>query len=109
MTNSKPDVYIDMMGYHVGEKLNTTEKVLAAVDTALDHDQLICLRLYRDNGYTDVLLLPHKDGSGWSYVNLTKGHICLCVFPTYADAIYDLDNHNIRDFHFIETCDTREV
>jgi hypothetical protein len=68
-----------------------------------------CLRLCKESGeLVDVLLLPHKDGSGWSYVNLTNGHICPCVFPTYADAVDDLNNHNIRDFHFIETCDTRE-
>jgi hypothetical protein len=31
------------------------------------------LRLVRENGdIIYVLLLPHKDGSGWSYVNLTK-------------------------------------
>lgn len=34
--------------------------------------------------------MPHKDGSGYSYVNLTKGHICQCVFPTIGAAIDDM-------------------
>ena len=41
---------------------------------------------------TEVLLLPHKDGSGYSYVNLTKGHICECKFRTIKDAIKDMES-----------------
>ena len=44
----------------------------------------------------EVLLLPHKDGSGYSYINLTKGHICPCKFSSIEDAIKDMDeNPNI--------------
>lgn len=49
------------------------------------------LRVYRADGEVEVLLLPHKDGSGWSYINLTKGHICPCVFPSIESAINDLN------------------
>lgn len=35
----------------------------------------------------EVLLLPHKDGTGFSYVNITKGHICPCKFSSISDAI----------------------
>ena len=45
----------------------------------------------RTDGIIEVLLLPHKDGSGYSYVNLTKGHICPCKFKTVKDAIKDMD------------------
>lgn len=39
----------------------------------------------------EVMLLPHKDGSGYSYINLTKGNICPCKFPTMEEAIADMD------------------
>ena len=40
-----------------------------------------------------VILAPHKDGSGYSYINLTKGHICPCKFNTIDDAINDMRNN----------------
>lgn len=45
--------------------------------------------IVREKDNVEVAILPHKDGSGYSYVNLTKGHICPCVFETVADAIRD--------------------
>lgn len=48
------------------------------------------LRIYRTTDSVDVLLLPHKDGRGWSFVNLTKGHICPCVFKSCREALADL-------------------
>lgn len=57
-------------------------------------------RIGGDN--VEVLLLPHKDGSGYSYVNLTKGHICPCKFKTAAEAIADmLGKENLIRFHEI--------
>lgn len=44
----------------------------------------------RTDDVVEVLLLPHKDGKGFSYVNLTKGHICPCIFETEEDAINDM-------------------
>lgn len=46
----------------------------------------------RTCGDCTVLLLPHKDGSGYSYVNLTSGHICPCKFKTIEDALNDMNN-----------------
>ena len=40
-----------------------------------------------------VILAQHKDGSGYSYINLTKGHICPCKFNTIDDAINDMRNN----------------
>lgn len=48
------------------------------------------LRIYRTTGSVDVLLLPYKDGRGWSYINLGKGHICSCIFETKQQALADL-------------------
>ena len=52
------------------------------------------VHIWRTDGYVQTLLLPHKDGSGWSYINLTKGHICPCVFQDAVAAIDDLKNHD---------------
>jgi hypothetical protein len=72
-------------------------------------DRPLCLHLYRESDEVDVLLLPRKDGSGWSYVNMTKGHICPCVFPTYAEAIADLGKHGVRHYIPIELCEVQEM
>lgn len=39
-----------------------------------------------------VAIMPHKDGSGYGFVNLTKCHICPCRFNTIEDAIMDMEN-----------------
>lgn len=51
------------------------------------------LLLNRQEDIIEVLLLPHKDGSGYSFVNVTKGHICPCVFKTIEDAMKDLQHY----------------
>lgn len=38
----------------------------------------------------EVLLLKNKSDSTYSFVNLTKGHICPCRFESESDAIEDL-------------------
>lgn len=43
----------------------------------------------REYGDVEVLLMRHKDGSGWSFVNITKGHICPCKFPSFEAAVAD--------------------
>ena len=42
----------------------------------------------RPKDTVEVLVLPNKDGSGYQYVNLTKGHICPCKFKTAFEAQY---------------------
>lgn len=40
----------------------------------------------------EVYILPHKETGKYSFVNITKGHICPCVFDTYEEALQDLEN-----------------
>lgn len=48
-----------------------------------------------DNSNTTnhVSILKHKDKNTYSYVNLTKGHICPCIFNSIQEAIDDLKNY----------------
>ena len=47
--------------------------------------------VYKENETLDVLLLKYKDSDTYSFINLTKGHICSCVFNTVEDAIKDIE------------------
>ena len=47
--------------------------------------------VHKSSGDADVLLLPHKGTNKYSFVNLTKGHICSCVFDSVAEAIEDME------------------
>ena len=38
--------------------------------------------IFKRNETLDVLLLPHKGTNMYSFVNLSKGHICPCLFPS---------------------------
>lgn len=40
----------------------------------------------------EVYILPHKETGKYSFVNITKEHICPCVFDTYEEALQDLEN-----------------
>lgn len=40
----------------------------------------------------EVYILPHKETGKYSFVNITRGHICPCVFDTYEEALQDLEN-----------------
>lgn len=50
------------------------------------------IKVYKTTGTIDVLLLPHKNTSTYSFINLTKGHICPCVFNSINEALQDLEN-----------------
>lgn len=45
----------------------------------------------RPKDTVEVLILPNKDGSGYQYINLTKGHICPCKFSSVDNALKDMD------------------
>lgn len=61
---------------------------------------ILRLSVKRTDGIIKVLVLPHKDGSGYSFVNLTKGHICPCKFKTIEDAIMDMSlKPNVLEYH----------
>lgn len=49
------------------------------------------LKIYYINGtVNEVLILPYKNTNTYSYINLTKGHICPCKFSSIEDALNDL-------------------
>ena len=54
--------------------------------------KLIKFVVHKENEDLDVLLLRHKGTDKWSYVNLTKGHICKCVFDSVEDALKDIED-----------------
>ena len=45
----------------------------------------------KPNETVEVLLLPHKNTNKYSFVNITKGHICSCVFNNIDEAIEDME------------------
>ena len=44
----------------------------------------------RPKDTVEVLILPNKDGSGYQYVNLTKGHICPCKFRNLSEVQWEM-------------------
>lgn len=48
-------------------------------------------RVFKPSGTVDVLILKHKGTNEYSFVNLTKGHICPCRFQSLDEAIADLE------------------
>ena len=51
------------------------------------------IKVTRVDGVFDILLLKHKTYNGYSFVNLTKGHICPCVFKSEEEALSDLEKY----------------
>lgn len=51
------------------------------------------IKVTRNDGVFDILLLKHKTYNGYSFVNLTKGHICPCVFKSEEEALADLEKY----------------
>lgn len=49
--------------------------------------------IYRKDGIFEVLLLKHKLSNTYSFVNITKKHICPCIFNSKEEAISDLENY----------------
>lgn len=55
-----------------------------------------------DDSVVEVAILPHKDGTGYSYINLSKGHICPCKFPSIDAAIMDMkENPKVKHYRRI--------
>lgn len=58
--------------------------------------------LYYDGKINIVMIMPYKNSSKYSYVNLTKGHICPCQFNSIEEAIQDLKKYpNIKEWEEI--------
>lgn len=51
------------------------------------------IHIIRSNDEVDVLLLKNKEENTYSFVNLTKGHICPCKFNSVDDALNDLKDY----------------
>lgn len=45
----------------------------------------------RPNDTIEVLIVKNRDDNTYSFVNITKGHICPCRFTSIDDAIGDMD------------------
>lgn len=45
----------------------------------------------RTNGNVIVSIMRNKSDNTYSFVNLTKGHICPCRFDSIEDAVKDMD------------------
>lgn len=45
----------------------------------------------RKSGNAIVSIMRNKSDNTYSFVNLTKGHICPCRFDSVEDAIKDMD------------------
>lgn len=45
----------------------------------------------KENETIQVTVLKHKESDQFSFVNLTKGHICPCKFDSYGDAMKELN------------------
>lgn len=64
---------------------------------------MITIRVVRESGTVTVLLLKHKGTDEWSFVNLTKGHICPCRFKRPDEAFDDLEKHR-KDGRLLDWC-----
>jgi hypothetical protein len=62
--------------------------------------------VHKETEDLDVLLLRHKGTDKYSFVNLTKGHICKCVFDSVDEAMKDIEDRKANglliDYEIVE-------
>ncbi len=62
--------------------------------------------MHKENEDLSVFLLRHKNTDKWSFVNMTKGHICSCVFDSIESAIKDIEDRKKKglliDYEIVE-------
>lgn len=58
--------------------------------------KLIKFVVHKETEDLDVLLLRHKGTDKYSFVNLTKGHICKCVFDSIDEAMKDIEDRKVK-------------
>lgn len=63
--------------------------------------------IVRADGVFEVLLMQNKEDKTYSFINITKEHICPCRFKTIEDAIADL-NSNKKVLKYIHVTGSRE-
>lgn len=56
-------------------------------------NNIILLEITRTYDTINVAIFKHKNSNTYSYVNLTKGHICPCIFPSIQDTLEDLKKY----------------
>ena len=52
--------------------------------------------VHKETEDLDVLLLRHKGTDKYSFVNLTKGHICKCIFDSVDEAMKDIEDRKAK-------------
>lgn len=52
---------------------------------------MIIYRINRPKDSVVVAIMPHKDDKKYSFINLTKNHICPCKFSSVDEAIADME------------------
>ena len=52
--------------------------------------------VHKETEDLDALLLLHKGTDKYSFVNLTKGHICKCVFDSVDEAMKDIEDRKAK-------------
>lgn len=61
------------------------------------------LIIKRSTDTVEVAIMEHKGTNKYSYVNLTKQHICPCVFNSVAEALEDLNRYeNIISYEVVD-------
>lgn len=50
------------------------------------------IKVYRNDGEFDVMICRNKLTDTFSFVYLTKQHICVCQFNSIEEALEDLNN-----------------
>lgn len=58
--------------------------------------KVIKFTVHKETEDLDVLLLRHKGTDKYSFVNLTKGHICKCVFDSVDEAMKDIEDRKAK-------------
>lgn len=61
------------------------------------------IKVKRTNGDVVVQICRNKSDNTYSFVNLTKNHICECRFSTVDEAIEDMNKYkNVLSWEFIK-------
>ena len=62
--------------------------------------------VHKENEDLSVFLLRHKNTDKWSFINMTKGHICQCIFDSIEDAMKDIEDRKKKglliDYEIVE-------
>lgn len=88
------------------DKNQDEEKIAESIESKTDSKKLNKFRIYKPSGTVGVILIKHKGTQEYSFVNLTKGHICPCRFKTFEEAIADIEdrmkNGKILSYQILE-------